>query len=77
MGMHRYLRMRKVLQITISSVESISIPTNTKFVKAVRYINDNKSWERCYILLKTLFPCIRVLRLADSNLAVMEKYYYH
>ena len=37
------LRMRKVLQATILSTELISIPTNTKFVKTVRYIRDNKS----------------------------------
>ena len=44
MGMHTDLRMRKVLQGTISSSEFISSPTNTKFTKAVKYIHDNKSW---------------------------------
>ena len=53
-GMHRYLRMRKVLQDTISPADFISIPTNTKFTKAVRYIHDNNSWERCYVLLNVL-----------------------
>ena len=43
MGMHRDLRMRKVLQATIPSVQLISIPTNNKFTKAVRYIHKNKS----------------------------------
>ena len=37
MGMQRDLRMRKVLQATILSAEFISIPTNTKFTKAVKY----------------------------------------
>ena len=41
MGMHRDLRMWKVLQATISSAEFISIPINTKLAKAVRYIHDN------------------------------------
>ena len=77
MGMHRDLRMRKVLQATISSAEFLSIPTTTKFTKAVKYIHDEKSWERCYLLLNFLFPCLRVLRLADSNLAVMDKVYYY
>ena len=45
----------------ISSAESVSIPTNDKFEKAARYIHDNKSWERYYILLKIMFPCMRVL----------------
>ena len=77
MGMHRDLRMRKSIQATLSSAEFISIPTNTKFKKSVKYIRDNKSWERCYVLLKIFFPCLRVLRLADSNLAVMGKVYYY
>ena len=45
MGMHRDLRMQKVLKDTILSAEFISIPTNTKFTKSVKYIHDNKSWE--------------------------------
>ena len=77
MGIHRDLRMRKVLQATISSAKFVSIPTNTKFTKAVKYIHDNKSWERCYALLKIIFPCLRVLCLEDINLAGMEKVYYY
>ena len=44
MGVHRDLRMRKVLQDTISSAGFLSIPTTTKFTKAVKYIHDDKSW---------------------------------
>ena len=69
--------MRKFLQSTISSAEFISIPTNTKWTKEVKYIRDNKSWERCYVILKILFPCLRVLRLADSNLVGFDKLYYY
>ena len=71
MGMHRDLQMWKVLQATISSAEF------PKFTKAVKYFHDEKSWERCYVLLKILHPCLRVLSLVDSNLAVMEKVYYY
>ena len=77
MGMHRDLRMRKVLQATISSAEFLIIPTTAKFTKAVKYIHDENSLERCYVLLKILHPCLRVLRLADSNLAGMDKVYYY
>ena len=77
MGMQRDLRIRKVLQATISSGKFISIPTNTKFTKAVGYIHDNKSWERLYVLLNILFPCIRAILLADNNLIGMEKFYYY
>ena len=77
MGMQRDLRMRKVLQATISSAEFLSIPTTTKFTKALKYIHDKKSWERFYVVLKILHPCLRVLLLADSNLAGMDKVYYY
>ena len=77
MGMHRDLRMRKVLQSTISSAEFISIPTNTKLAKAVCYIHDNNSWERCYVLIKIIPPCHKVLCLADSDIAGTDKVYYH
>ena len=40
LGMHRDLRMRKVLPATISSAEFLSIPTTTKFTKAVKNIHD-------------------------------------
>ena len=74
MGTHRDLQMEKFLQANISSAEFISIHTNTNFDKGVRYIHDNKSWKRCYVLLNILFPCLRVLRLENSNYAVMENF---
>ena len=68
MGMQRDLRMRKFLQAIILSAEFISISTYNKFTKSVRYIHKNKSWERCYVLLKIIFPCLGVLCLADINI---------
>ena len=44
MGVHRDLRAKKVLQYIISSAEFIGIPADIKFDRAVKYINDNKSW---------------------------------
>ena len=77
MGMHIDLRMQKVLQATIYSAEFIDIPTNKKFTKSVRYINDKNSWERFYVLLKIISPCLRVICLVDINLAGMDKVYYY
>ena len=75
MGMNRDLEMKTFLQSTISSAEFIVIPTNYKFEKSVRYIHDNNLWERLYVLLNIIFPCLRVIFLADSNHAVMDKVY--
>ena len=77
MGMHRYLRIHKVLQATILSAVFISIPTNNKFDKVVRYINNHKLRERFYVLLEIMFPCLRVIRLADSNHSGTDRVYYY
>ena len=70
-------RMWKFPQDTIKSAEFVSIPTYKKFTKAVRYIHDSKSWERCYVILKIIFPCFRIICLVDINIAGMEKVYYY
>ena len=70
--------MRKALLATFSSAEFNTTELNSKISKVVSYIQDKKAWERIYILLKILFPCLRILCLADSNKSVMDKvqYYY-
>ena len=73
MGMHRDLQMQKVLQATILSVEFIIIITNNKFDKSVRYIHDNKLWERYYVLIRIMFTCLKILCFANINHAGMEK----
>ena len=50
---------------------------NSKLSKVVSYIKDKKSWKRIYVLLKILFPCLRVLCLADSNKSGMDKVFYY
>ena len=75
--MHRYLRIRKFIEATILYAKLISIPTNKIFDKSFRYIHDDKSWERCCVILNILFPSLRFLRLAYSNHAGMEKVYYY
>ena len=44
MVIHRDLRMRNILQSTVSSAEFIVIYANIKFDKYVKYIHDNTSW---------------------------------
>ena len=76
-GMHRYLRMRKALLATISLTEFNTMTLNSKLSKVVSYIKDKKAWERIYVLLKTSFPCLCNLRLADSNKSGMCKVFYY
>ena len=57
-GMYRYLRMIKALIDKVSSSEFNTMSLNSKLSKEVSYIQDNKSWERIYVLLKIIFPCL-------------------
>ena len=50
---------------------------NSKISKVVSYIQDNKAWERIYVILKIMFPCLWVLHLEDSNKSGMEKLFYY
>ena len=55
-GMQRDLCIRKALLATVSSDESNTMALNSKNSKVVSYIQDNKAWERIYVILKILCP---------------------
>ena len=74
---HRYLCMRKALIATFSSAEFSTMTLNSKFSKVVSNIQDKKSWERIYFLLKIIFPCLLTLCLSDSNKAGMDEVFYY
>ena len=76
-GMHKYLRMIKAFIATVSSAEFNTMSLNSKLSKGVSYIQDNKAWERIYVLLRIIFTFCRVLCIADSNKAEMEKLFYY
>ena len=76
-GTHRYLRMRKALLATVYSAEFNTMTLNSKLSKVVSYIQNQKAWERIYVLLKILFPCLCNLCIAYRNKAVMDKVFYY
>ena len=76
-GMHRYLRMKKALLVTVSSTELNAMALNSKIAKVVLYIQDNKAWDWIYVLLKIIFTCLRVLCLAYSSKLGMDKLFYY
>ena len=69
--------MIKALLALVYSSEFNTMSLNSKLSKVVSYIQDNTFWERIYVLLKIRFPCLRVLRIADSNKAGVEKVFYY
>ena len=76
-GMRRDLRMRKALLATFSSAKFNTMTLNSKLSKVVSYIQNKKAWERIYVLLKIIFPCLLTLRLADRNKAGMDRVFYY
>ena len=75
--MHRYLCMRKELLGTVSLVEFSTMALNSKLSKVVSYIQDNKAWERIYVLLNILPPFLCTLSIADRNKSGMDKVLYY
>ena len=69
--------MEKELLATVSSAEFNTFTLNSKLSKVVSYIQDNKAWERIYVLLKILFPFLCTLQLSDSNKSGMDKVFYY
>ena len=76
-GMHRDFRMREALLATVSSGGFNIMELNSKLSKVVSYIQYKKYLERIYVLLKIIFPCLRILRIADSNKSGRDKVLYY
>ena len=76
MGMHRDLRMIKLIIVIITSAELICMTINYKPPQMVAYISDDKFCKRCYILLRIMFPCPSVICLDEGILSGIGKVYY-
>ena len=68
-GMHRDLRIRKAVVVTVSSSEFNTISLNSKISKVVSYIQYNKAWERIYVILRILYLVFRffVLQIVTNQ----------
>ena len=69
--------MRKALLATFTSAEFNNMSLNSKLSKVVSYIQDNKSWDRIYVILKIIVPCHQVLHFTNINKAGMDKLFYY
>ena len=75
--MRRYMYIRRALLATVSSDEFNNMSLKSKLSKVVSYIQDNKAWERIYVILKLLFVCLWVHRLLDMSKTGMGKVLYY
>ena len=72
--MHRALRCRKPLESTVHSAAWSDLKRPKPFI--VRSADDVKNpvfWKQLFVLLRALFPLLKLLRLADSNEPNMDK----
>ena len=77
----RMIRVKDALVSTVASPEWKDYrPSSSKqrsMLETVEhFIHNNRMWEGLVILCETIFPCVRVLCLADRNEPAFDRLYY-
>ena len=72
----RALRLRQPLTATIHQQTFVDLTLNDSAKAAVRDIKDDKLWKCIYILLRAVFPALRLLRYCDKNEPAMDKIFF-
>ena len=75
-AMMRMLRVRQPLTATIHQQKFVDLSLNETVGAAVRDIKDDKFWKCCYIVLRAVFPALKLLRYCDKSTPAMDKIYY-
>jgi hypothetical protein len=76
--MHRALRCRTALEATVHSVAWTDLKRQKAFIhRAAEDVKDKLFWKRIFILLRALFPLLKLLRMADSNEPNMDKVVFY
>ena len=78
-AMHRALRLSPALLATVHSTKwAAFLKGNNKAVikRAEADIKDKPFWKRVYILLRAVWPVLKLLRISDSNKPGMDKMFY-
>ena len=75
--MHRALRLKGPLQSAVHSAKFQALKLKEAIVtRAVSDIKDEQHWKRVYVVLRALWPVLKLLRLCDSQKPGMDKLYY-
>ena len=75
-AMIRALRLRQPLTATIHQQKFVDLNLNESAKAAVRDIKDDKFWKCIYILLRAVFPALRLLCYCDKNKPSMDKIFF-
>ena len=75
-AMIRALRLRQPLTATIHQQKFVDLNLNESAKAAVRDIKDDKFWKCIHILLRAVFPALRLFRYCDKNKPAMDKIFF-
>ena len=77
-AMHRALRCLAALESTVHSAQWNDLKQLKAFItRAANNVKDKTFWKRLFVLLRALFPLLKLLRCADSNKQNMDKVCFH
>jgi len=76
-AIHRALRLRPALEATVISPKWLNLKDKRKILdRAAEDVRYDVFWKQCYVLLRSIWPLLKLLRLSDTNTPGMDKMYY-
>jgi len=75
-AMMRLLRLRQALMATIHQQKFTDLLLNETVAMAVQDIENKDFWKCLYVILRAVFPALRLLRYCDKSKPAMDKIYY-
>jgi hypothetical protein len=69
----RLLRLKRALHSTVVSPEFLQLKLGTELVKIIR---QPEFWRVLFLVVRAVFPALRILRLSDQQSPAMDKLYY-
>jgi hypothetical protein len=75
-AMVRLLRLRQPLAATIHQQRFVDLNLNNSVRAAVHDIKDDKFWKWVYLLVRAVFPALRLLCYCNKSKLVMDKMFF-
>ena len=75
-AMMQALRLRQALEATIHQQKFLELKLKDSAKAAVRDVKDEKFWKCIYIILRAVFPALRLLCYCDKNKPAMDKIFF-
>jgi hypothetical protein len=75
-AMVRLLRLRQPLGATIHQQKIVDLNPNDSVKAAVHDIKDDKFWKCVYLLLRAVFPALRLLCYCNKSMLAWDKIFF-